>query len=60
MPNIDSKENNFLYLANWVGKEDISDFKDSLDRIQKISNDILKFFEKENSKNLDKQVQNEM
>ena len=58
--NVDSKENNFLYLANWVGKEDISDFKDSLDRIQKTSNDILKYFEKENSKNFEKQVQNEM
>lgn len=58
--NVDSKENNFLYLANWVGQEDISDFKDSLDRIQKTSNDILKHFEKENIKNLDKQVQNEI
>lgn len=58
--NVDSKENNFLYLANWVGKEDISDFKDSLDRIQKTSNDILKYFEKKNSKKFEKQVQNEM
>lgn len=52
--NVDSKENNFLYLANWVGKEDISEFKDSLDRIQKTSNDILKEFsiQQENNKKI--------
>ncbi len=49
--NVDSKENNFLYLANWVGKEDISEFKDSLDRIQKTSNDILKEFSIQQEKN---------
>lgn len=50
--NINCKNNNFLYLANWVGKEDISEFKNSLDRIQKASNDILKEFDiqKENIK----------
>ena len=49
--NIDSEKNNFLYLANWIGKEDISEFKNSLDRIQKASNDILKQFDiqKENT-----------
>ena len=53
--NVDSKENNFLYLANWVGKEDISEFKDSLDRIQKTSNDILKEFSIQQEKNKNKQ-----
>lgn len=43
--NIDSKKNNFLYLADWVEKEDLSEFKDSLERIQKASNDILKKFD---------------
>ncbi len=49
--NVNSKENNFLYLANWVGKEDISEFENSLERIQKASNDILKEFniQKENN-----------
>lgn len=49
--NVDSKKNNFLYLADWVEKEDLSEFKDSLERIQKASNDILKKFEnqKENT-----------
>lgn len=49
--NIDSEKNNFLYLTNWIGKEDISEFKNSLDRIQKASNDILKQFDiqKENT-----------
>lgn len=58
--NVDSKENNFLYLANWVEDKDISEFKNSLDRIQKTSNDILKSFDKENVRNLDKQAQNEI
>jgi len=49
--NVDSKENNFLYLANWVGKEDISYFKDSLERIQNTSNKILKEFEQDFVKN---------
>ena len=39
---IDSKENNFLYLANWVGKEDISEFKNSISDIQRVSNKILR------------------
>lgn len=43
--NIDSKKNNFLYLADWVEKEDLSEFRDSLERIQKASNDILKKFD---------------
>lgn len=49
--NVNSKQNNFLYLANWVGKEDISEFENSLERIQKASNDILKEFniQKENN-----------
>ncbi len=46
---IDSKENNFLYLANWVGKDDISEFEDSILRIHKTSNIIINEFVKENN-----------
>lgn len=49
--NINSKDNNFLYLANWVGKDDISEFENSLERIQKASNDILKEFSLQNNNN---------
>lgn len=52
---VDSKENNFLYLANWVGKDDISEFKDSLDRIQNVSNNILKEFDKQKENTVHKQ-----
>jgi len=43
--NVDSKFNNLLYLANWIGKKDISEFENSLDRIQNTSNYILKEFD---------------
>lgn len=46
---IDSKENNFLYLANWVGKDDISEFEDSMIRIHTTSGMIINEFIKENS-----------
>ena len=48
---IKSEENNFLYLANWVGNDDISEFKNSMERIQKVSNQILKEFDRKKSKN---------
>lgn len=54
---IDSKENNFLYLANWVGKEDISDFEESLNRIQNTSNLILNEFENNRSFTKDESVE---
>jgi len=38
---IDSKNNNFLYLANWVGDKDLQGFKDSIKRIQNTSRIIL-------------------
>ncbi len=49
--NVDSKENNFLYLANWTEEKDISEFKDALNRIQKTSDKILREFNNEKVKN---------
>lgn len=57
---VDSEENNFLYLANWIGKEDISAFKDSLNRIQKTSDQILKEFDVEKCRNLEKSEEIEL
>ena len=49
---VNSKDNNFLYLANWIGKDDLKDFENSLERIQKVSNKILNQFEVKTNKNL--------
>lgn len=49
---VNSKDNNFLYLANWVGKDDLKEFENSLERIQKASNKILKEFEIKSYENL--------
>ena len=58
---IDAKKNNFLYLANWVGKQDISEFKNSLKDIQRASNKILQELSKDLELNvLDRQEENEL
>ena len=50
--NVNSKDNNFLYLVNWIGKDDLKEFENSLDRIQKASNKILSQFEIKIKENL--------
>lgn len=57
---IDTSEYSFNYLASWSSGKDLKELKNSLDIIQKVSNDIVEKIDKVLEKELELQKENSM